>query len=67
MYLGNNCLVWLSENENIAITKGHKGYFIMRSHIYGKRSIRFTIASFEKQSEAINYASKIADTSIKVC
>lgn len=50
MKIRGNKVVWLSENENVSITKlcYSKRYFVSRLYIYWNSELYLSIATFEK-------------------
>ena len=66
MKIRGNKVVWVSKNENVVVTKYYncQRYFVLRLWIFEDRGVYLTRATFVKQSEAIDYASKIADIPI---
>ena len=66
MLLGEK-FVWFSEKGNIAITSCDGMHFVLIKEFYGIAIAWKNIATFKKQSDAINFACKMVDKAIKVC
>lgn len=66
MLLGEK-FVWFSEKGNIAITSCDGMYFVLVKVFFGSASTWNNIASFKKQSYAINFACTIKDTPVIEC
>lgn len=61
MKIGCCKVVWISEKENISISVYGKRYFVHVKVIYDYSFVWRRIRTFEKQSDAINFACKIND------
>lgn len=72
MIIGFGYVVWISEKENIFVpsTKTrytHQMYCVHQKVLYYHTYIKEYVKSFDKQSDAINFACKMIDRPIEIC